>query len=162
LDENRSITTFFGLTPKLGMVVQNFTFWPKFRLKFKFLTKIIFFNQNYLFNLNFNLRPKIQCFYQTFDLWPKFQFLTKISIFDQNFNFWPKFQLFTKVSIFHKNQENLKILTWKIVSKLKHELENSLDSENTTGHFWPRTPYQRIKTGYLKNFFIKADILTSS
>ena len=49
--------------------------------KFQFLTKISFFDQNFIF-------------------WPKFHFLTKISMFDQNFSFWSKFRFFAKVSIF--------------------------------------------------------------
>jgi len=54
--------------------------------KFRFLTKIFIFDQN-------------------FDFWPKFRFLTKISIFDQKFDFWPKVRFLTTISIFDQNFE---------------------------------------------------------
>jgi len=64
------VTKFFGKNAKKG-------------LKFRFLTKISIFRQN-------------------FDFWPKFQFLNKISIFGQNFDLWPKFWFLRIISKLRK------------------------------------------------------------
>ena len=66
--------------------------------KFRFLTKISTFDQNFHFWPKFRLLTKILIFDQNLDFWPKLSFLTKISIVDQNFDqdFWQKFQSFTE------------------------------------------------------------------
>ena len=58
--------------------------WAKFWRKFRFLTKI-------------------SVFYENFDFWRKFRFVTKISIFDENFGFLRKFRFLTKISVFYEN-----------------------------------------------------------
>jgi len=68
-----------------------------------FLTKISFFDQNFI------VWPKFHFFDQNFIVWPKFYFwpkfhcLTKISLFDQNLLFWPKFHFLTNISFFLTN-----------------------------------------------------------
>jgi len=47
------------------------------------LTKILFFDQNFVFWPKLFVLPKISFFGQNFTFWPKFRFLTKISLFDQ-------------------------------------------------------------------------------
>jgi len=78
---------------------ENFIFWRKFY----FLTKILIFDQN------LNALPKFEClvknwfFNQNLNVWSKIDFLTKIWIVDQNLNVWPKFWIFDQTSSFDQN-----------------------------------------------------------
>ena len=91
-----------------------FDFWPKFAA----LTKILSFDQKYLFfcwpKLSFVTKnffcwakfpflskilflTKILSFAQNSQFCPKFSFLTPILSFDQNSLFWPQFSVLTKI-----------------------------------------------------------------
>ena len=76
--------------------------------KFRFLTKLSIFEQNFNLLTKFNFFNKISILEQNFIFWTKFRFLNKISFFDQNFDFWPNFDFWTnfrfsnKISIFEK------------------------------------------------------------
>ena len=87
---------FWKFPPKL--MPKNFDL-PKYR----FLTKISIFDQNFDFRQKFRLWTKISIFHKNFNFSQKFQFFTKISIFNKNFDFPQKFPFSTKISIFDKN-----------------------------------------------------------
>ena len=93
----------FRYVTNISIFDQNFDFWAKFR----FLSNIFIFDQNFDFWPKFRFVSKIFTFDQNFDFWPKFQFLFKIFMFDQNFNFdlnfdfWPKFQFSTNNNFKH-------------------------------------------------------------
>ena len=63
--------------------IKIYSFWPKFR----FLTKISIFDQN-------------------FDFWPKCLFLSTISIVDQNLDFWTKIFIFDQNVILVQNWDS--------------------------------------------------------
>ena len=84
-----------------------------FRLKFRFLTKISIFGQNYDFLPTFPLLTKLSIVDKYFDFWPNFRWLAKSSIFDRFdyfskksffpiFDYWPKFWFLANISIFNK------------------------------------------------------------
>jgi len=100
----------FRFLTKISIFDQNFDFWSKFG----FLTKISIFDQNFYIWPKFRFLIKIWIFDQSFDFWPKFRFLTKISIFDQNFDFWSKFRFLTKIPIFYQHFDFLhsEIIFW--------------------------------------------------
>ena len=131
---------------KVSIFELNFDFSPKFRVwseiyfspKFRFLTKIPRFDQNYDFWPIFRCLTKIMIFDQYFDVWPKLWFLTNMSMFDQNYDFWPKFLFLTNMWIWPK-------VWFKNFNFWPNILMFDLDHENFDS--WP----QYLENEYLLN-----------
>jgi len=75
----------------------------------------------------FRFLSKISMFEQNFDFWEKFRFLTKISSFEQNFDFCAKFRFLGKLSgsaqnfqkkIAQKSTSSKKLIFWENFSQL--------------------------------------------
>ena len=125
---------------KISIFDQNFDFRPKFR----FLLKILIFDQIFRFLTKILIfDKKLTIFDQNFDFWQKMTIFEQNFDFKPNFYFWTQFRFLSKISISAKISKN-RLLPRMATANLRGIVFETLSEGDSGSNDWINTPRRGV------------------